>query len=482
VATDRAGIVRDPNGLEMTDRACPRCHLQVPDELLAKRPFFFSIGGAPFAGKTYFLTSMLHQLGLQMAQQFKFAFSYCDSYCDSEEARTLRKFEKILFRGPRDADTSLEKTREDHHTTAVTLDGMKMLLPKPFMFRLVPAPDHPGVAAGKRVADANFVFYDNAGETFDPEKNYHRQASNQTTRHLAHSSGVVFVFDVLQDASVRERLAGSADPQVTAKPKDCEQRETLENVINQIRAFRGVAASERIDVPLAVCVQKFDAWKSLLPEWATIDDTSIEWLERYGVAAIHLEEINHNSLIVRDQLESIAPQFVQFAEQHFSIVRYFPVSALGVSPKVGKAEDGSEVLVVRRGDVNPIRVTDPLLWLLSRWKFVGTVGTKKRNGPPLAVVAQTPDRVTLQFPSGRRLTLDWEYCGTNIVDPASGTPCHVPDLERPKPAAPANSSSGSPPRKPGGPTGVPPLPQKRKPGLTLDNPEAPKKRKGFWDG
>ena len=480
VAPDRAGIVRDPNGLEMTDRACPRCHLQVPDELLARRPFFFSIGGAPFAGKTYFLTSMLHQLGLQMAQQFKFTFSYCDS----EEARTLQKFEKTLFRGPRDADTFLEKTREEHHTSAVTLDGMKMLLPKPFMFRLMPTPDHPGVAAGKRIADANFVFYDNAGETFDPEKNYHRQASNQTTRHLAHSSGVIFVFDILQDASVRERLAGSADPQVCAKPKDCEQRETLENVINQIRAFRGLAANERIDVPLAVCVQKFDAWKSLLPEWATIDDTSIEWLEKHGVAALHLEEINHNSLIVRDQLEAIAPQFVKFAEQHFSIVRYFPVSALGVSPKVGKAEDGSEVLVVRRGDVNPVRVTDPLLWLLSRWKFVHTAVTKKRNGPPLAVVGQTPDRVTLQFPSGRRLTLDWEYCGTNIVDPASGTPCHVPDLERPKPVAQASSSSSGGARAPGGgPTGVPPLPQQRKPGLTLDNPEAQKKRKGgLWDG
>ena len=474
VSPDRKGIVRDPNGLEMTDRACPRCHLQIPHELLERRPFFFSLGGAPFSGKTYYLTAMLHQLGLQMAKQFKFTLSYCDN----PEARSLQRLEKTLFRGSRDENTFLEKTREGHNTSAVTLDSMDVLLPKPFIFRLVPTPDHPRVLAGKSVADANFVFYDNAGETFDPENNYHRQASNLTTRHLAHSSGVIFVFDILQDAAVRERLAGSSDPQISEITKDCEQTETLVNVIDQIRAFRGLASRDRIDIPLAVCVQKFDAWRSLLPSWATIDDTSIEWLGKHGIAALHLEEINHNSLLVRQLLQDIAPQFVQVAEQSFSVVRYFPVSALGTGPKLVKAPDGSDQLQVRRGDINPIRVTDPLLWLLYRWKFVYSAVSNKRRGSPLAVVAKTPDRLTLQFPdSGQRITVDWGYCGTNVVDPGSGTSCHIPNVERPKntPDAPVAGASVAT-------TSEPPKPLPRKPGLTLDNPEATKKRKGgLWN-
>ncbi|MFM8846665.1 MAG: hypothetical protein ACKOHN_01265, partial [Actinomycetota bacterium] len=202
VTVARSGVVRDPNGAEMTDRACPRCHLQVPTEILEKRPFIFSIGGAPYSGKTYFITSMLHQLGVQMARQFKFNLSYCDS----PDTRGFKKADSDLFRGSRQADTELQKTEAETNTTLVTLDGMsEVFLPKPGMFRIAPTDDHPHVIAGKPVSAATFVLYDNAGETFDPDKevHQHRQAINQTTRHLAQSNGVIFVYDLLQDAHVR---------------------------------------------------------------------------------------------------------------------------------------------------------------------------------------------------------------------------------------------------------------------------------------
>ncbi|MGI9178374.1 MAG: hypothetical protein ACR2IT_11040 [Pirellulales bacterium] len=56
VTTDRSGIVKDSLGLEMAERACPRCHLQIPVEMLERRPFFVAVAGAPCSGKTYFLT------------------------------------------------------------------------------------------------------------------------------------------------------------------------------------------------------------------------------------------------------------------------------------------------------------------------------------------------------------------------------------------------------------------------------------------
>lgn len=481
VSRDRNGIVRDPKGMEMTDRACPRCHLQIPTEMLERRPFIFSIGGAPYSGKTYFLTSMLHQIGLQMARQFKFNLSYCDS----PDTRAFKQFDSMLFRGPREVDTELEKTREDMNTNRVSLDGMpEVLLPKPGMFRIAPTQDHPNVAAGKHVPDAAFVFYDNAGETFDPDKetHQHRQAANQTTRHLAQSNGVMFVYDLLQDAHVRERLAGSTDPQVVMVPKDCEQERTLGNLIDQARAYRGLSSRDRIDVPLAVCVQKFDAWRSLLPKWAQIDDTSIEWLQKYGLAALHLEEINRNSLFVRQLLEDVAPRFVQLAESSFSVVRYFPVSALGVTPKaVTRPGEDKPHIVVRRGDINPIRVTDPLLWLLTRWKFVPVAVSKSRHGPPMEVVAKNLDRITVQFPDSKtRLTLDWEYCGTTTFDPVSGKPHHVPVADRPQPATSSTVASPEPSIPKAGVAA--PKPAARKQGLSLDNPEGRKRKGGLWDG
>jgi hypothetical protein len=477
VSPDRTGVVRDPKGMEMSDRACPRCHLQIPSEILERRPFIFSIGGAPYSGKTYFLTSMLHQIGLQMARQFKFNLSYCDS----PDTRAFKQFDSTLFRGPREADTELEKTRLDMNTNRVSLDGMEVLLPKPGMFRITPTQDHPNVAAGKQVPDANFVLYDNAGETFDPEGDQHRQASNQTTRHLSQSNGVIFVYDLLQDAHVRERLAGSADPQVNLTPRDCEQERTLGNLIDQVRAYRGLSSRDRIDVPLAVCVQKFDAWRSLLPTWADIDDTSIVWLEKYGLAALHVEEINRNSLFIRQLLEDVAPRFVQLAESSFSVVRYFPVSALGVTPKaVTRPGEDKPHIMVRRGDINPIRVTDPLLWLFTRWKIVPPAVSKTRQGAPMAILAKNPDRITVQFPDAKtRLTLDWEYEGTSTVDPVSGSPCHVPVVERPRQAATAAAAPTS--SSPTTATSAAPKPAARKQGLSLDNPEARKKKGGLWD-
>lgn len=468
VSIDRSGVVKDSLGLEMAERACPRCHLQIPVEMLERRPFFVAVAGAPFSGKTYFLTSLLHSLGLQMAKSFKFNFSYCDSH----DVRAFKDYDKQLFQGSANADAGLPKTLHETNTNVVALDGMRQVfLPKPFMFRLVPTQDHPGVAAGKRVADANFVFYDNAGESFDPNEGLHRQAEYRTTQHLKQSSALIFVYDLLQDSHVRDRLAGSHDPQVTDTPKDCAQEAMLGNMIDQIRSFRGLSPRDRIDLPLAVCLQKFDVWKSLLPPWAAIDDTSIEYFAQHGIAAFHLSEISCNSLVIRQLLEDVAPRFISLAESSFSVVRYFPVSALGTSPRV--ASTGDIPLVVRRGDIHPVRVTDPLLWFLSRWKIISSAVSRAEVSTQAKVILTNADRLTVQFPKSQvRMSLDWEYAGTVALDPADGTKVFIPKVSRPETAPPDSAT----------PTVVGPTPPPRKQGLSLDNPEARKKKGGLWNG
>jgi hypothetical protein len=477
---DRNGIVKDTNGLEMRERACPRCHLQIPTELLEHRPIFVSIAGAAYSGKTYFLTSMLHTLALQMAKSFQYNFSYSDSH----DVRAYKELDKELFRGPADGDAVLEKTQEQANTNRVTLDGMKVFLPKPFMFRLTPTHDHPDVAAGKPVPEANFVFYDNAGEAFDPDKGQHRQSTYRTTQHLKESSGVLFVYDLLQDSHVRDRLAGSADPQVSRQPKDCAQEAIVENLIHQMRNYRGLSPRDRIDVPIAVCVQKFDAWRSLLPDWVVLDDCSIEYIRQIGTCALHLDEISRNSLFVRQLLEDVAPRFVSLVESSFSVVRYFPVSALGASPRehsVSAGENDKKALVIRRRDITPIRVTDPLLWFFSRWKLIRFALSKKQAELKASVVAANADRLTVLFPgSNKRMTLDWEYSGITTIDPTSGTPVHIPQVPRPsKVVEGAEGVTSTGPR----PVVAPPKPPAaRKQGLSLENPEAPKKKGGWWNG
>lgn len=477
VTVDHEGTVKDSMGLEMRERACPRCHLQIPTEMLSHRPIFVSIAGAPFSGKTYFLTSMLHTLAMQMAKSFHFNFSYSDSH----DVRAYKELDKSLFRGPADGDAVLAKTEVDANTNRVNIDSMQVFLPKPFMFRFTPTHDHPDVAAGKPVPEANFVFYDNAGEAFDPDAGQHRQASNRTTQHLKESAGVLFIYDLLQDAHVRDRLTGSADPQVTSQPKDCAQEFIIENLIHQMRTYRGLSPRDRIDVPIAVCVQKFDAWRSLLPAWASIDDSSIEYVQQIGTSALHLDEISRNSLFVRQLLEDIAPRFVSLVESSFSLVRYFPVSALGASPREQRVSGSDKpLLVIRRRDINPIRVTDPLLWFFSRWKLIRFVVSRKQVEAKASIVAANAERLTVLFPkSNKRMTLDWEYSGTTIIDPTSGEPVSIPVVQRPSKTV-EGQAKGS---REAGPVVAPrKSPVAGKQGLSLENPEARKKKDGWWNG
>ena len=52
----------DVKGVVCRELACPRCHLSLPRALLEMESLFLSILGAPFSGKSYFLTAMTWRL------------------------------------------------------------------------------------------------------------------------------------------------------------------------------------------------------------------------------------------------------------------------------------------------------------------------------------------------------------------------------------------------------------------------------------
>ena len=102
VSRQRDGTILDPKGGKISERACPVCHLQIPVELLQKRPHFISIVGAPSAGKTYFITSMIHDLRRQLIQ-----CGYCLQDSDSHDVKAFLAYERELFHA-RDPDQMRE--------------------------------------------------------------------------------------------------------------------------------------------------------------------------------------------------------------------------------------------------------------------------------------------------------------------------------------------------------------------------------------
>jgi hypothetical protein len=129
---DREGHVLDPKGSRMVDRACPRCHLQVPKDLLQQRPIFLSVVGAPRSGKTYFLTAMIHELRRELSRFLGYALVDADSH----DVKAFLQYEaSLFFSSDSNALTLLKKTEESGGLyNRVRLDGGEVVLPKPFIF------------------------------------------------------------------------------------------------------------------------------------------------------------------------------------------------------------------------------------------------------------------------------------------------------------------------------------------------------------
>ena len=74
-------------------------------------------------------------------------------------------------------------------------------MPKPFLFSLRPGPGHP---AGQSPDLCRVLcLYDNPGEHFDTGAD---KTDQQTTRHLARSQVLIYLFDPTQDPRFRQKF------------------------------------------------------------------------------------------------------------------------------------------------------------------------------------------------------------------------------------------------------------------------------------
>ena len=477
IKSDRDGNPIDPKGWRMRERACPRCHLQIPLDVLTHRPKFVSIVGAPRSGKTYFLTAMLHYLRHELARYFDHTFEVCDYH---DQDLFSRYAQKLFSPANPQEPTLLEKTEREGelYNRVLSLDGAEVILPKPFIFSLQPV----GSASGRSPKQSSIVLYDNSGESFRFRED--DTGKKRFTQHLGESDVVLFAFDLMLHPEARQRLGAiSSDPQLT-KLKAEPQEDILTSVTQRIRKYRDIPPGKRLDVTLVVCVQKYDVWKTLLPfgsdadgELHLLDHSSIEYVKQHGIAGLDTQEINAISLLLRSLLHGFSANFVKSAEAHFERVRYFPVSALGCSP----TEEG-DYLMIRPSQIQPYRVTHPMLWMLHEWGLIRSVRPTNENPnsfPAGAIQRVSEGRINVKSPSsGRVLELDAEYAGSSIIDPETGRAMWIPPVPR---------YDGTPGKKPIAPDRRD-VAEKRSEALDLSGHElkrtakSKKKNKRWWSG
>jgi hypothetical protein len=333
-----------------TTRICPACHSQLPVHFGKVRSRLIALVGAKEAGKTVFLTVLVHELMHRVGEQFDAAISGAD---DSTLHRFAGDYEQPLYRDAR----LLAPTRTAGARNRV-----------PIVFRFSTAGGGPlrpngrpgWLARGSRLRAGDpqhtlLSFFDTAGEDLRS-----RQSAEHNVRYLAAADGIVLLLDPLQMRGARG-LAAPGTLLPTPGLAEDEPTAVLENITDLVLAKAGRNPGERISKPLAITFSKMDALLDSLKETSP--------LRRPPAAEPFFDD--RDSLAVHTEIQRLLGRWQgsridQLARLHYRCYRYFGVSALGETPTQNNR-------VSPRG-IRPYRVADPFLWILAQ---LGAVPVKR---------------------------------------------------------------------------------------------------------
>ncbi|MBR2254704.1 MAG: GTPase domain-containing protein [Candidatus Methanomethylophilaceae archaeon] len=308
-------------------RVCPICHNPVPNGAEEEGNRIIVILGPKGVGKSHFMAVLINQLQNLVSNEFNGSLSPAN---DATAFRYKDKFYNKLF---------VEKCKLPATKSFGVSDDSR----EPLIYYLRLYGDNPRTYT--------LVFFDTAGEdlvTADRirELNIHS--------FIAKSAGIIYLIDPLQTPYVNSRINIDKKPNVGPDVTD-----VLNNIANVIRTNNRIRGREKIGIPLAVALTKSDVlFKS--PETEEEDkvlfglNSSLRIPREYG--KFDMENFDQISVELEEYLRRILGQGFLNIVDGFAKHSYFAVSSLGCNPTGDKLPRG----------VSPMRVEDPLLWLLNQ--------------------------------------------------------------------------------------------------------------------
>ena len=326
-AKGRANAAACPDCGGVTNyRICPLCHSQLPVQFGMVSSKMIGMAGAKDSGKTVYMTVLLHELRNRVGAEYNAAIMGAD---DDTLARFTQNYENVLYADSQMLLTTLGAGQNDGRVD-------------PLVFRFTSTQD--GLGGGK--AEQRLMsFFDTAGEDFQSQ-----DSVDVNTRYLACAEGILLLLDPLQMTGAR-RLAAPGTPLPGTGPEYQSPEAILTRVTNLLLSQNKRGKSE-IGKPIAVVFTKIDTL------WHTFDEHS-----PLRAAPPQSGRFNTaDSLDVHEQIRHLlhsweGSQIDQILRQHYPRHRFFGVSALGGAPTPDQR--------VAASGIQPYRVADPLLWLLS---------------------------------------------------------------------------------------------------------------------
>lgn len=353
---NEAGDALDAKGQVCTKLACPRCHLEIPGPMLEMPPAFISVLGAPGSGKSYFLAAAVNALRNRLARDANIRWLEAAAGMNT----VLGNYLQLLFANDNPEQlVALPKTEmEGELYRSIHLDNRDVWLPKPFPFAVSPNKNHVGFDDRRRIS-RTICLYDNAGEHFLPG---YVNVDSFATNHLARSAVLVFLYDPTQHTQFRQELKRvSDDPQLQSSGRSFRQSSVLQEVVDRVRAHRGLAGTDPLGIPLVIVATKYDVWKAAAPNINLREnDLILSTPSGIGLNERLLEEVSGQTEAMINQFD---PELAMVAESASDHLVYLPTSSIGVSPTFDEA---TQQLCVRPSELNPQWPDAALLYALNR--------------------------------------------------------------------------------------------------------------------
>ena len=344
---DEDGHPLDDFGLPAPDMACPHCHQRLPQGFLELPHHIFSMVGAPASGKSYYLAILVQQLKRCLFEKFSLGFGDQDPAYNVKLNDTSNR----LFRASTPEEAAINKTQLSGGVyRRVLRAGQEVDLPMPYIFNC----SRFDVEGSEKC----IVFYDNAGEHFLPQNS---TADDFHILHMAKAAGLFFLFDPVSNIEFRRRLRESEDPQMKLKNYESDSQDVILAQMNaKIKRALGIALTGKLDVPLAIMVNKSDIWLELLAEHGELEDPIVEGHLDMGI-------LDRNSEVIHSLMAHLCPAVVANAKKLSSEIRYFAISAFGHSPFIYEDSDtGRKMIAPDPEKIEPQMLEIPTIWVLSK--------------------------------------------------------------------------------------------------------------------
>ncbi|MEU0838873.1 hypothetical protein ABZ370_05295 [Streptomyces sp. NPDC005962] len=332
-------------GVSTPVRVCRRCHSDFPSDYCDQDSRIIALVGAKASGKSTYVGVLVNELRHRVGR----AYDASLAAMGSDTQRRDRELAEDLY----------DRLRLPEATRPAAM-GFN----DPLLYRLS-LPRRGRLREGSR--HTALVFFDAAGEDLGSA-----EAMDRYTYYLRAADGIILLVDPLQLGSVRDQLVPGEGPPLPTVETPPQQ--IAADLAAQLRAHGRGGSRGRVTTPMAVAVTKTDMLRPLLGSHSPLLRNASHHdgaLDEDGRLAVH-EEIrtlmeDWDSGALRRQLE-----------RDFAQLSFFGLSALGAPPPAQAPSDAP------KAGPQPLRVEDPLLWLLGRRGLlpVSKPGKPEKPGKP----------------------------------------------------------------------------------------------------